>query len=147
MNRQEFLQLAKNRNKYRVLKQLDGELNYANVGDFFYSDTLFDRGYNMNALVESGYLELVPRVFPFEKEIVGKNHFSVITVCPECGSNGVNMPLEKECGNCGYTETRTYYDAETIYYELLNKEPNPERSDATKSASSNADSNTKQIEP
>jgi ribosomal protein L37E len=121
MNRQEFLQLAKNRNKYRVLKQLDGELNYVNVGDFFYSDTLFDRGYNMNALVESGYLELVPRVFPFEKEIVGKNHFSVITVCPECGSHGVNMPLEKECGNCGYTETRTYYDAETIYYELLNK--------------------------
>jgi len=64
MNRQDFFKLAKNRNKYRVLKPLDGELSYAKVGDFFFSDTLFDRGYNMNELIKDGFLELVPIIFP-----------------------------------------------------------------------------------
>lgn len=121
MEQQEFFQLAKNRNTYKLLKKLSGELSYAAPGDKFMSDTLYDRGYNINQLVSDGYLELVPRVFPFEKEVVGKNVHSVLTVCPECGSHGINMPLEKECGNCGYTETRTYYDAETINNMLLSK--------------------------
>jgi ribosomal protein L37E len=121
MEQQEFFQLAKNRNTYKVIKQLDGELSYAKVGDKYMSDTLYDRGYNINQLVNDGYLELVPRIFPFEKEVVGKNVHSVLTVCPECGSHGVNMPLEKECGNCGYTETKTYYDAETVHNLLQSK--------------------------
>lgn len=121
MEQQEFFQLAKNRNTYKVIKPLDGELSYAKAGDKYMSDTLFDRGYNILQLVKDGYLELVPRVFPFEKEVVGKNVHSVLTVCPECGSHGVNMPLEKECGNCGYTETKTYYDAETVHNLLQSK--------------------------
>ena len=114
MNKEDFLKLAKNRNKYRVLKPLTGELAYADIGDTFYSDTLYERGYNIDALVEQGILEMVPRVFQFEKEIVGKNAHSVYTLCSECKSWGINMPLEKQCGNCGYTECKTYYDAETI---------------------------------
>lgn len=120
MTKQEFLQLAQNTNTYWVKKPLTGELSYAKPGDKFKSDILYDRGYNILQLVQDGFLELVPKVFPFEKEIVGKNSYSVLTVCPECGSHGINMPLEKECGNCGYTETRTYYDAETIH-NMLNR--------------------------
>jgi ribosomal protein L37E len=114
MEKQEFYELAKNRNKYKVLKKLDGELAYAEIGNTYFSDTLFERGYNIIELCKTGYLELVPRVFDFEKDVVGKNIHSVLSVCPECGSHGVNMPLEKQCGNCGYTECWTYYDAETI---------------------------------
>lgn len=114
MEKTEFYQLAKNRNKYRVAKQLDGELAYAEIGNTYFSDTLYERGYNINELCKTGHLELVPRVFDFEKEVVGKNIHSVLTVCPECGSYGVNLPLEKQCGNCGYSECWTYYDAETI---------------------------------
>jgi len=131
MEHKEFRQLAKNRNKYKIIKPLMGELSHAKVGDSFYSDTLFERDYNIHALVQEGYLELVPRVFPFEEMAIGKNVHTILTVCPECGTHGVNMPLEKSCGNCGYTETITYYDAETIHY-LLNSTPNPERSVATK---------------
>jgi ribosomal protein L37E len=132
MEQHEFRSLAKNRNKYQILKTLDGDLSYAKKGDCFFSDTLFDRGYNILSLVQSGHIELVPRVFPFEKNIIGKNRHSVITVCPECGSHGVNMPLEKECGNCGYTETRAYYDAHTIQ-DLLNIGQSVQECDATKS--------------
>lgn len=118
MTKEEFFQLAKNRNRYRVAKPLTGELSYAKIGDTYFSDTLYERGYNMYALVEQGVLELIPDVFPFEKEIVGKNVHSVYTLCSECRSWGINMPLEKQCGNCGYTEGKTYYDAETIYNYL-----------------------------
>jgi ribosomal protein L37E len=118
MNKEQFFQLAKNRNRYRVVKPLSGELSYATIGATYHSDTLYDRGYNINELVRQGRLELVPRIFPFEREVVGHNVHSVLTVCPECGSHGTNMPLEKECGNCGYTETRTYYDAETVHLLL-----------------------------
>jgi ribosomal protein L37E len=121
MKKIEFFQLAKNRNTYKVIKPLGGELSYAKVGDKFMSDTLFDRGYNILQLAKDGYLELIPRIFPFEIDVVGKNIHSVITICPECGSHGINMPLEKECGSCGYTETRTYYDAETIH-NLINNQ-------------------------
>jgi ribosomal protein L37E len=115
MNIHEFRSLAKNTNLYQIIRPLDGTLSYAKPGDCFFSNILYDAGYNILSLVQSGHLDLVPRVFPFEEKIIGKNRHSVLTVCPECGSNGVNMPLEKECGNCGYTETRTYYDAHTIH--------------------------------
>ena len=114
MTQDEFFQLAKNRNRYRVNKPLTGELAYAKIGDTYYSDTLYNRGYNMDSLVENGVLELIPDVFPFEKEIVGPNIHSVYVLCSECRSWGINMPLDKQCGNCGYTEGKTYYDAETI---------------------------------
>ena len=114
MTKDEFFQLAKNRNRYRVAKPLTGELSYAKIGDTYYSDTLYERGYNMYALVENGTLELIPDVFPFEKEIEGLNVHSVYTLCPECKTWGINMPMGKTCGECGYTRGHTYYDAETI---------------------------------
>lgn len=58
--------------------------------------------------------KVAQKIFPFEIEIVGKNQHSVWTKCKQCLQFGINMPLEKKCGNCGYTETITYYDAETI---------------------------------
>lgn len=122
MTRKEFFELAKNRNRYKIIKPLEGALSYATQGDVFMSDTLYDRGYNILKLVDDGYLELVPRIFPFEKDIVGKNVHSVISVCPECGSHGINLPLDKQCGNCGYTETRTYYDAHTVHNLLESKQ-------------------------
>lgn len=124
MTKEEFFQLAKNRNRYRVAKPLTGELSYAKIGDTFYSDTLYELGYNMYALVEQDVLELIPDVFPFEKEIVGKNVNSVYVLCPNCKTWGINMPLEKTCGDCGYSEGKTYYDAETIdnYIRALAKQ-------------------------
>lgn len=57
------------------------------------------------------------KIYPFEKQIVGKNLNKVYTLCQAnhaCGW-GVNMPLNKQCGNCNDTEHGvTYYDAETI---------------------------------
>lgn len=114
MEKKEFFRLAKNRNKYKVLKPLKGELSYSKIGDTYFSDTLYERGYNMQKLVEDGVLELVPRIFDFEKQIEGTNVHSVYTKCPMCFSWAINFPLEKECGNCGYSECITYYDAETI---------------------------------
>lgn len=114
MTKKEFYKLAKNRNKYRVLKTLDGELSYAKVGSTYFSDTLYELGYDMYALVKNGALELIPDIFLFEKEIIGKNVASVYTLCPECKTWGINTPLEKKCGDCGYPKGITYYDAETI---------------------------------
>jgi len=120
LTKEEFLTYSKNQNTYKVIKQLPGKLAYAEPGDKYNSKVLFDCGYNMFELVEQGYLELLPKVFPFEEEIVGKNIHSVHTVCPECRSQGINFPLIKECGNCGYPNCITYYDAETIN-NFLNK--------------------------
>lgn len=53
-------------------------------------------------------------IYDFEKKITGKNHHTVYDRCPECLQTGVNMPLDKTCGNCGYEGTITYYDAKTI---------------------------------
>jgi hypothetical protein len=44
-------------------------------------------------------------------------------------------------------ETKRNFVSMFRYYTMLSVEQNPERSVATESASSNADSNTKQIEP
>lgn len=58
-----------------------------------------------------------------EKELVGKNLHSVYTHCLSCHSWGINMPLNKVCGNCGKnTDTYTYYDSETIASALQAKE-------------------------
>ena len=121
MENKEFFESVKNTNIYKILKPLNGELSYCQIGDKYTSDILYERGYNIIELVENGYLELVPKIFPFEHEIIDKNIHSVITVCGECGINGINLPLQKECGNCGYPYTKTYYDSETIQNYLNDK--------------------------
>ena len=50
----------------------------------------------------------------FEKLAIGKNVHSVYVLCPECKTWGVNMPLNKVCGDCGFLDGITYYDSETI---------------------------------
>lgn len=51
----------------------------------------------------------------WEEDGIGKNVHSVYTHCIACNGWGVNMPLDKKCGNCGNSvDTLTYYDAETI---------------------------------
>lgn len=114
LTNEEFIEQSKRINTYKVLKKLIGELSYAEVGDKFQSDVLYDRGYNITGLVETGFLELVPIIFPFEADVVGKNHSSVLSFCQNCLMQSINLPLNKQCGNCGYHKTITYYDAETI---------------------------------
>ena len=59
--------------------------------------------------------ETTKQMEDWEKEAVGKNVHSVYTHCLSCSTWGVNMPLDKICGNCGKsTDTYTYYDSETI---------------------------------
>ena len=123
MTQEEFIEYSKNINRYKLKKRLAPPLDYAEIADSFHSDTLYEAGYNILELVNSGFLDVIPQIFPFEKDVVGKNIYSVITVCPQCGSHGVNFPLEKECGNCGYTKTRTYYDAQTIQNLIDNLKP------------------------
>lgn len=126
MNKEQFLKLASNRHTYQVKKRLDGDLNYAEIGDTFYSDTLYNRGYNMTDLVETGHLVLMDEPFNFQRELVGKNIHSVFVKCPQCGSIGVNEPLNIICGNCNYPKCITYYDAETIQnYLTAHTTPNP----------------------
>lgn len=124
-NKKEFHNMMKNINKYKIIKKLEGEkLQYANIGDIFSSDVLYNNDYNIIDLIEQGFIELIPDIFPFEKEIIGKNVHSVYSICPDCHMKGINFPLEKECGNCGYPKCITYYDAQTIndyINSLLNK--------------------------
>lgn len=51
MKKEDFYQLAQNRNLYRVVKQLDGPLSHAKPGNKYFSDTLYERGYNMLYLI------------------------------------------------------------------------------------------------
>lgn len=118
MTKEEFYQLAENRNLYVVTKKLSGELSYADIGDRFYSDTLYARGYNMDVLCESGHLKKIEEPFEWQKSIVGKNVHSVLVYCPECGSWGCNEPLSIVCGNCNYPKGITYYDSQTINANL-----------------------------
>lgn len=113
MDKEKFLELAKNESTYRTLKEFPIPSGKAKVGDKFRSKILYDMGYNMLDFIERGYLERIPDVFDFEHEVIGKNQHSVHTWCPECFAWSINMPLEKECG-CGYPKGITYYDAETI---------------------------------
>lgn len=58
----------------------------------------------------------------WKEQLVGKNIHSVYTHCLSCHTWGINLPLEKVCGNCGKdTDTYTYYDSETIS-SLLEKQ-------------------------
>ncbi len=114
MTKEDWHKLAKKRKVYKVIGRMVGDLSYAEVGDCFLSDILYERGYNITNLVNGNVIKLVPTISPFEKKILGKNIHSVRSWCPDCFAWGINMPLDKECGSCGYPKTITYYDAETI---------------------------------
>lgn len=114
MTRQDFHTLTKNINVYRVVKPLVGKLHHSKIGDKYNSETLYENDYNITDLLDRGFIELVPVTFPFESEIVNTNEHTVFSLCPDCHHWGVNFPLDKVCGNCGYPKTITYYDAETI---------------------------------
>lgn len=119
MNRENFLQLAETRHLYRVEKKLPGELQHAEVGTRFYSETLYDLEYNILQMVADGYLVCIDEPFEWQKKLVGENINTVYSRCPECASFGVNMPLDNVCGNCGYPKCITYYDAQTINERLM----------------------------
>lgn len=114
MTKEEFYDRASKRHLYKVLKKLDGQLSYAVIGDRYYSDTLYDCGYNILQLVKDGFLLCVDEPFEWQKALVGKNSHTVYSWCSECQSFGINLPLNNVCGNCGYTKCLTYYDAQTI---------------------------------
>ena len=50
----------------------------------------------------------------WEHKLIGKNKHTVFTWCKDCHSEGVNIPFNDECGNCGSKNTVRYYDKETI---------------------------------
>ncbi len=50
----------------------------------------------------------------WEQKLIGKNIHSVFTWCKDCHSEGINIPFNDECGNCGSKNTVRYYDKETI---------------------------------
>lgn len=50
----------------------------------------------------------------WEHQLIGKNIHSVFTWCKDCHNEGVNIPFNDECGNCGSKNTVRYYDKETI---------------------------------
>lgn len=126
LSNEELYLKAKNVKVYRVLKPLPGYFQkYKNkgLGHKFNSEILYRRGYNIKELIASGHIKEIPKILPFEKEIIRKNEHSVYTKCKKCFGWSITMPLETECLHCGYPGTITYYDAETIqnYIESLNK--------------------------
>lgn len=44
----------------------------------------------------------------------GEHEHSIFVHCLLCGLWGINMPFEKECGNCNSKETVTYYPEEFV---------------------------------
>lgn len=117
ISKKELFERAKKVKIYKVIKPLFGYFTrYKNkgLGEKYNSQTFYERGYNIQFLVENEYIIEVPKVFPFEKKIAGKNQHTVYTRCKECLKFGINQPLETNCINCGYSETLTYYDAETV---------------------------------
>lgn len=114
MSKEEFIANSGNIHIYRIVKQLPAELSYLKPGDKVKNSVLYDRGYNILKLVETGYIKNIDEPYDWQKELVGKNEHSVLSVCGECGSHGVNFPLDNKCGNCGYEKCITYYDAQTI---------------------------------
>lgn len=58
----------------------------------------------------------------WQKDLVGKNQHSVYSRCPDCLQMGINMPLDRVCGNCGKDNCVTYYDEETIHKYLHSRE-------------------------
>lgn len=70
---------------------------------------------NPNSLDEIEQLQLgVVSSSAWEQKLIGKNIHSVFTWCKDCGMEGINIPFENECGNCGSKNTVRYYDKETI---------------------------------
>lgn len=63
------------------------------------------------------------QVFEWEKSLVGKGH--VLCVCDWCGSEGVAMPLNRTCPDCGKVELIAYYDAGTINQLIESLKSNP----------------------
>ena len=60
------------------------------------------------------YLAKKYLVSDWERRLEGRNIHSVLTWCKDCLVQGINMPFEDECGNCGSKNTVRYYDNETI---------------------------------
>lgn len=60
----------------------------------------------------------------WQKDIVGTNRHSVYSRCPDCLQMGINVPLDRICGNCGASNCVTYYDEETIDDYLIRKDEN-----------------------
>lgn len=114
MESKEFIELSGNTHKYRILKSLPGDLSYLKPGDKISSQTLYDRGHNIEKALKWGYIKNIDEPYDWQKDLVGKNEHSVFSRCPQCQSFGINMPLDSVCGNCGYKKCLTYYDAETI---------------------------------
>ena len=114
MTKEEFIATSKNIHTYRIEKKLPGSLAYLNIGDKISSSTLYDRGYNILKFWTNGYLRNIDEPHDWQQWLVGKNEHSVYVRCGECGTIGVNLPLDIKCGNCGYEKCLTYYDAQTI---------------------------------
>lgn len=113
-SKEEFIANSGNVHTYRIVKKLPDELSYLVPGDKVQNSTLYDRGYNILKLVEQGYIKNIDEPYEWQKSLVGKNEHSVYSMCGQCGTHGINLPLENKCGNCGYEKCITYYDAQTI---------------------------------
>jgi ribosomal protein S27E len=108
----EFIETSGNIHIYRVLKVLpEGTWT---IGDKVHNSTLYDKGYNIVKLVKAGYIKNIDEPYDWQKGLVDKNEHSVYVKCGQCGSWGVNFPLDVKCANCGYEKCITYYDAQTI---------------------------------
>lgn len=114
MKKEKFIELVTNRILYKIVKSLPEMPKSIEVGGKYYSETLYNLGYNMEKLVKHGYLSVLGEPYEFQKEIIGQNVKSVFVKCGECGTMGINDPLNIVCGNCGYPKCVSYYDAETI---------------------------------
>jgi len=117
MEKKDFIATAHNRNRYKIINQLPdiGKSHSMMVGNEYLSSTIYENGYNILDLVNKGYLiKIEKEPYEWQKELVGKNKNTVYSWCPQCLSFGVNFPLDNECGNCGWKETITFYDANTI---------------------------------
>lgn len=114
MKEQEFISTSGNIHTYRIMKKLPDDLGYMEIGGKVQNSTLYERGYNILKLVEHGYIRNIDEPFEWQKFLVGKNEHTVYVKCGQCGSMGVNFPLDNKCANCGYEKCITYYDAQTI---------------------------------
>ena len=84
------------------------------IGCRFTMKMLRERDYDIKSLLMKGIIREIPFVFPFEKEIVGRNPHSVYSRCRDCLEFSINHPLETGCQFCGSLYTVTYYDAENV---------------------------------
>lgn len=118
MDEKEFIETSDNIRIYRVLKPLPG--SSWQIGDKVHNSTLYHAGHNIEKLLKYEYIKNIDEPYDWQKELVGKNEHTVYVKCGQCGTFGVNFPLDTKCGNCGYAKGITYYDAQTIDV-LINK--------------------------